>query len=176
MAEGEFTLVREHLEAAIPKPSMGWSSLGEHAVYAMLADVAVQQRDEAALRRHAPLAEQTARRHEHTLYQAIAHRAWSVAHRLAGEYAEAEERLNQALTLFHELDTGWQIGRTFFELGELALAQSDTITARDHFAQALEAFEAMRAIPDVARTQAMMEQVRGVESQQGRSKPRLQKA
>lgn len=156
MAEGEFTLVREHLEAAIPKPSHGWSSFGDHEVYAMLADVAAHQRDEAALRRYAPLAEQAARQTGHTLYQAIAHRAWGVAHRLASEYAEAEERLNQALALFQELDTRWQIGCTFFELGELALAQSDTITARDHFAQALAAFEAMRATPDVARTRAAM--------------------
>lgn len=160
MAEGEFTLVREHLEAAISKPSMGWSSFGDHEVYTMLADVAAQQRDEAALRRYAPLAEQAARQYGHTLYQAIAHRAWGVAHRLAGEYAEAEARLKRALAFFQGLETRWQIGRTHSELGELALVQSDTNAARDHFSQALAAFEAMRAAPDMARTRAVMGLIR----------------
>jgi hypothetical protein len=156
MAEGEFALVRQHLEIALSK-SAAW--VGEHDLYAMLADAAAQQRDEAALRQYAPLAEEAAARYGHTLYQAIAHRAWGVAHRLAGRsaYAEAEARLNQALELFRGLDTRWQIGRTLFELGELARARDDSAGAREHFTLALAAFEEMKAAPDAARARAALE-------------------
>jgi hypothetical protein len=123
----------------------------------MLADVAVQQRDLAALRQYAPLAEQLASRYDHGLYQAIAHRAWGVAHRLAGEYAEAKVRLHQALELFHDLDTHWQIGRTLSELGELAVARAEATAARDYFSHALAAFEAMKAAPDADRARAALE-------------------
>ena len=78
MAEGEFALVREHLEAALNKPSQGWAPVGDHELYSLLADAAVQQRDEAALRQYAAPAEETARRYDHRLYQAIAHRACRV--------------------------------------------------------------------------------------------------
>src|SRR3990172_1248948 len=140
MAEGEFALVRQHLEIALGKTA-AW--VGEHDLYAMLADAAAQQRDEAALRQYAPLAEEAATRYDHKLYQAIAHRAWAVAHRLAGEYAEAEARLNQALALFQELETRWQLGRTLAELGELALAQRETVSARGYFQRALDLFDSM---------------------------------
>ncbi len=158
MAEGEFALVREYLEASIGKLSLGWTNVGDHELYAMLADAATQQRDEPALHHYAPLAEQTARHYGHTLYQAIAHRAWGVARRLAGQYAAAESRLSQALALFQNLGTRWQIGRTYVELGELALAQNNTLTAHDHFAQALTMFEAMQATLDAARVRSLMKQ------------------
>jgi hypothetical protein len=73
MAEGEFTQLKQHLEKALNQRAE-W--VGDHDLYAMLADTAVQQRDEAALYRYAPLAEEAASRYGHTLYQAIAHRAW----------------------------------------------------------------------------------------------------
>lgn len=149
MAEGEFALVQKYLEIALHKTA-AW--VGEHDLYAMLADVAVQQRDESALQKYAPLAEEFASRYDHKLYLAIAHRAWGVSHRLAGQYAEARTRLQQALELFQQLDTRWQIGRTFFELGELDLARKDSMEAREQFSRALSAFETMSAFPDVART------------------------
>ncbi len=154
MAEGEFALVRQHLEAALKLPG---SFVGEHELYAMLADAAAQQRDEAALRQYAPFAEELAARYGHTLYQAIAHRAWGVAHRLAGDYTEGEARLQKALELFEYLDTRWQIGRTLFELGELAQAQKKMSKVRDYFQRALSAFAEMRAVPDEARTRTMLE-------------------
>ncbi|MGQ0601742.1 MAG: tetratricopeptide repeat protein [Anaerolineales bacterium] len=159
MAEGEFALVREHLGAALNKPSQGWAPVGDHELYSMLADAAAQQRDEATLRQYAPLAEETARRYGHTLYQAIAHRAWGVAHRLAGEYPQAEARLNQALDLFSSLNTRWQIGRTLLELGELAVARKNIVKAQGHFTRALAAFEVMRATSDAARTRTRLEQI-----------------
>lgn len=108
--------------------------------------------DEAALRQHAPLAEELAVRHGHTLYQAVTHRAWGVAHRLAGEFDNAQARLTQALALFRELGARWQTGRTLYELGLLAAAQGNADEARRCFTGALAAFEAMKAAPDVART------------------------
>lgn len=123
----------------------------------MLADVAGQQRDLAALRQYAPLAEETATRCQHALYQAIAHRAWGIAHRLAGEYTPAETRLEQALGLFRGMETRWQIGRTLVELGELALARGNPAAARDFFAPALAAFKELGAAPDAARTRAVLE-------------------
>jgi hypothetical protein len=125
---------------------------GEHDIYAMLADAAAQQRDAAALQQYAPLAEELAVRSDHKLYQAIAHRAWGVAHRLAGRTVDAEVRLNRALELFEALDTRWQIGRTLFELGEVALSQTKNKTAREHFSRALTAFEEIGALPDATRT------------------------
>ena len=154
MAEGEFALVKQHLEPELGKTSI-WP--GDHDLYAMLADAAVLQRDEAALRQYTPLADESARQCDHKLYQAIAHRAWGVAHRLAGEYAEAEARLNQALDVFSSLTTRWQIGRTLMELGELASPQRNIAQARDYFTRALREFEEMRAAPDAARTRASQE-------------------
>jgi tetratricopeptide (TPR) repeat protein len=137
---------------------VNWGTMAhEHDVYLMLTDNATQQYDLNALRQYAPLAEGLATRDGHQLYLAIAHRAWGVAHRLAGEYVEAEARLNQAMELFVELQTHWQIGRTLFEMAELDLARSDQAGAREHFSRAIEAFETMKAMPDVARTQAALE-------------------
>ncbi len=133
--------------------------IGEHDIYATLVDAAALQRDEAAIRQYAPQAEALAVQYGHTLYQAIVHRAWGVAHRLSGEYAEAEVRLNQALDLFKGLTTRWQIGRTRFELGELALARKDTVGAREHFSQSLAMFEEMQAAPDAARARVALRSV-----------------
>jgi len=150
MAEGEFVLVRKYLEIALGKTA---SWIGEHDLYAMLADAAAQQGDAAALEQYAPLVEELAARYGHKLYQAIAHRARGVAHRLAGRTVQAEERLKQALELFETLNTRWQIGRTLFELGELALrAPSGNEAAREYFSRAFSAFEEMGAVPDATRT------------------------
>lgn len=142
------------MEASLHSSSE-WVS--DHDIYAILVDMAVLQRDEAGIRQYTPQAEELAMRYGHTLYQAIAYRAWGVAHRLANEYAESEARLTQALDLFTNLNTRWQIGRTLFELGELAAAQTDAAKARDYFTRALAAFEEMRAAPDAARTRAALE-------------------
>ncbi len=85
------------------------------------------------------------------------------ANRLAGKYAESETRLNRALELFRGLDTRWQIGRTFFELGELALAQKDSLTAQGYFSRALTTFDELGAAPDAARTRTALEALATVE-------------
>jgi tetratricopeptide (TPR) repeat protein len=149
MAEGEFALVQKYLEIAINKTA-AW--VGEHDIYAMLADVAAQQRDDTSLQKYAPLAEEFASRYDHRLYQAIAHRAWGVMYRLTGHHAESKIRFEQALEIFQQMEARWQIGRTLFELGELSISRADVSTARDHFTRALSAFETLGALPDAART------------------------
>lgn len=151
-AEGEFALVREHLETALGQPSIGWIAFGDHEVLNLLIDLVAQQHDETALRKYIPLAEETAGRYDHKLFLAIAHRARGVLHHLTGEYVEAESKLNQALEMFSDMNTRHQIGRTLFELGELSAAKTDPSKARDYFMNALRAFETLGASPDVART------------------------
>jgi tetratricopeptide (TPR) repeat protein len=157
MAEGEFAQLRTYLKAAENTPITARGLLfHDTELYFMYLDSAVQQRDQAALRQYALLAEETALRDRHILYQAAAHRAWGVLHRLQGEYAAAEARLNQALELFQGLETRWQIGRTLYELGVLAQARTDPVSARDYFSRALAMFEEMKAVPDITRTQAAL--------------------
>jgi hypothetical protein len=111
-AEGEFALVRKNMETALKTAGqpVNWGTIAhEHDTYAILVDTAVAQRDGAALKQYSPRLEELARRDDHKLYLAIAHRARGVAHRLAGEHAEAEARLHQALELFAGLETRWQI-------------------------------------------------------------------
>ena len=158
MAEGEFALVKDYLEAAgkTPLETRGMP-INDNELYFMLADLAVLQRDEVALRQYAPLAEQAAERDGHMLFQASAQRALGVLHRLAGDHAKAETHLQQALQIFEELETRWQIGRTLAELGELATARADPAQARDYYVRALESFTEMEAVPDMARTQAVLD-------------------
>jgi tetratricopeptide (TPR) repeat protein len=158
MAEGEFALVRQHLEAALPQTAE-W--VGDHDLYAMLADAAALAGDLTALQRYAPRAEESAVRYDHRLYRAIAHRAFGVTHRLAGEPSRALARLEQALELFSELETSWQTGRTYFELGKLAQGQADASAAARHFTNALAEFERQGAGPDVIRTRAALAELGG---------------
>jgi TolA-binding protein len=159
VGEGEFALVRQHMEVSLHSSS-AW--IADHDIYATLVDMAALQRDEASIRQYAPQAEELAARYGHSLYQAVTHRAWGVAHWLAGEYPEAEARFNQALDLFNGLNTRWQIGRTLFELGELAAVQRKTNKAREYFTRAHAAFEEMGAAPDAVRTQAALERLTGL--------------
>ena len=142
------------------QPIKNGSMAHEHSVYMMLADTAAQAGDEPVLRKYAPLLEELALRDQHRPYLAVAQRAWGVAHRLAGEYPEAEARLNAALELFEGFQARWQIGRTLAELAALAQARSDPDRAQAHLSLALSYFEAMGARPDVERVRRALEAVR----------------
>jgi tetratricopeptide (TPR) repeat protein len=127
----------------------------DHEIYMILADSAAELRDLDALRKYAPILEQLASRDSHRLYLALAHRALGVGHRLAGEHAEAENHLREALALLTKLGARWQIGRTLFELGELHLTRSRE-KARQYYSQALGNFEEMQALPHAERTRAAL--------------------
>jgi len=154
MAAGEFARARQNLETALKTPSE-W--IGDHDLYTSLVDLAVRQHDRNTVRKYAAKAEEMATRYDHELYRAIAQRAWGVFHRLDGDYVAARTSLNQALALFSQLNTRWQMGRTLFELGELAVTEANNAEARGFFTRALEAFEQMHAAPDVERTRTAME-------------------
>ena len=159
-AQSEFALIRDRLVPALELPGQPvkrGTMAHKHIIYMMLADTAAQVGDEAAIREYAPLLEELANRDDHQPYLAIAHRVWGVAYRLAGEYAEAEARLDRALELFDELKFRWQYGRTLFELGQLAYAKAEADAAQDYFSQARVVFEEMGAIPDVTRTNEVIE-------------------
>lgn len=128
----------------------------EHIVYMMLVDSAVRAGNEKTIRQYAPQLEELALRDDHKPYLAVAHRAFGVAHRMAEEYPEAETRLEKALEIFEKLGTRWQIGRTLFEMGELALAMSNGEAAQGYFSRAQDLFEELGAGPDASRTEALI--------------------
>lgn len=154
MGEGEFALVRETLEGAFKTTN---PAVGDHDLYATLADAAALQRDESGLRQYAPLAEQSAAQIGHVLYQGIAYRAWGVLHALSADYGASTARLKQALALFEKLDTRWQMGQTLSELGDIARAQAQDSAARDYYQRALALFESMKAAPAATQIRAAME-------------------
>ena len=154
MAEGEFADVRNHLEEVLSH-SAEW--VGDHDLYAMLVEAAVGEENLEVLKKYAPLAEETAVRYGHNLYQAIANRSWGVAHRLADEFSQAEDRLNRALVSFQNMGTRWQVGRTLVELGLLNYARGELALAGDFFRKALVEFARLAASRDTKRVQALLE-------------------
>ncbi len=163
MAEGEFALMQQHLEAALKLSSTANAApAGDHDVFAMLVDGAALQRDPVGLQKYVALAEETARRIDHKLHLAIALRAWGVAHTLAGEYPQAEARFKEALDIFSDYPAPWQIGRSLFEMGELARLQMKTEQARDYYSRALSTFEELHAAPYAGRVRHALENVRRV--------------
>lgn len=158
MAEGEFALMKQHLDAALKIDlSRGAAPVSEHRYYALMVDAAALQKDTVGLEKYAPLAEASAASIDHKLYLAIAHRSWGVAHTLAGDYSQAEARLKQALEIFTGYPAPWQIGRTLFELGELARIRMETEQARNYFLRALSAFEELQAAPYAERSRVALE-------------------
>ncbi len=158
-AQGEFAQVKEKLESALDlagQPVKRGTMAHKHIVYMMLADAAAQLRDEAALAKYTPLLQEMAERDGHQAYLAVAHRAWGVANRLNGQHLAAEELLLQALSIFEERQSQWQVGRTLVELAELALALGDEPSARDQYARALDAFESLGAMAELDRTRTAL--------------------
>ena len=161
-AAGEFAQLQERLLPALGlagQPVKRGTMAHEHIVYMMLVDSAGLVRDEATIREYAPRLQALAERDDHRPYLAISQRAWGIAHCLAGEYDQAEGCFKDALNQFVEMDAVWQIGRTHFELAELALERSDPGGAVDHFTQAQDAFESLGASQDLARTRAAIKQL-----------------
>jgi tetratricopeptide (TPR) repeat protein len=160
MAEGEFALMQQHLDDALNIDlSIGSAPGRGDRYYALLVDAAAQQCDPVLLQKYAALAEETATSIDHKLHMAIAHRAWGVMQTLVGEYSQAEVRFKKALEIFTSYPAPWQIGRTLFEMGELARARNEKEQARDHYSRALIAFEKLKAAPYAALARAALENV-----------------
>ncbi len=159
MAEGEFAQVKDLLEKALQRLEIAPSYVdpaSDHDIYAMLADLAVEERDLATMKRSAPLAESTAESCGHQLYLATAYRARGVAAALDEDYPQAQSYLDQALEIFQGLDARWQMGRTLVQLADVARAQADSTTSREYLSRALEAFESLGARPDAERARAAL--------------------
>jgi tetratricopeptide (TPR) repeat protein len=157
-AQGEFALVKQNLEHALGtsgQPVNFGTMAHDHEIYMTLTDTAAELRDADALRKYAPNLEKLAGRDDHRLYLAIAYRALGVERGLAGQHAEAENHLKQALGLFTKLGARWQIGRTLFELGGVSITQS-TAKARQYYSQALGSFEEIGAVPNAERTRVAL--------------------
>ena len=162
LAEGEFALVQEELEAALSlsgQPVKRGTMAHEHIVYMMLTDTAAQMGDAGETERYLSKLEPLAQRDDHRPYQAVAQRARGIVHRLKGEHDEAESHLIQALDLFGDFNAAWQIGRTHCELAELEIARADQKKAYDHYERALVAFERIQALPDLKRTRSALEAI-----------------
>jgi len=156
-AEGEFALVRQHMEAAIPLLG-GWNvPSGDHDIYGLIVDSASRSYDADILRQYLPLAEEAAARGGHLFYQALAARGWGVYARLTGALDESEARLRQALERFAEMDMPWQQARTQMELALTLMDSGNASAARDLLQSALPAFESLRAAPDAARARDLLE-------------------
>lgn len=158
-AQGEFAQVENELSTVLELPGQPvkrGTMAHQHIVYMMLTDSAAQAEDLGRLQLYAPKLEELAIRDDHQPYLAITHRSIGVAHRLAGEHIEAVTRLNQAMEIFTALDMGWQIGRTYFEMGEVARSLSEVERAKGYYNQALAVFEKMKATPYLERTRASL--------------------
>ena len=82
-----------------------------------------------------------------------------MAHRLAGEFSQAEDRLNRALVSFQNIGTRWQVGRTLVELGQLNHARGELSLAGDFFRKALVEFASLAASRDTKRVHALLERL-----------------
>lgn len=154
LAEGEFALVRSHLEQAIRTPTdpVRWGSgMTDLDFHILCAEAAAQARDADGLAEHAPLAEEGARRLGHRLYSGVAHRAHAVALLLGDQPGGAIDRYSQAVEVFATLGTRWQLGRSLAGRAEAHASTGNPASARADYARALEAFEAVGAAPAAAQ-------------------------
>jgi len=131
----------------------------KHIIYMMLVDSAAAAGDAATILKYAPMLEELAVRDDHQPYLAVCHRAYGIAHMLAGELEEAEICLQLALKIFEDQEALWQSARTMAALGELAKLRGQPAPSREMFRKAVEKFEALQALPDVKRTKAQLEPI-----------------
>ena len=125
--------------------------------YTLLVDTAAIEEDLEKLDAHASTLARKAKKINHKLFQAVALRALAVANRLSGKFKDAHGQLLEAKAIFQDVGTSWQLGRTYYEFGQLSAAQDNREDAKSHFVQALQHFEKMGALPDVERTQSAIE-------------------
>lgn len=143
MGQGEFAQAREHLMAAIEKPSIGWNPVGDHEVSVLLADIGAMHRDIPLLAAYALQADEISLSLDHHLYHAIALRALGILDWLNGESAQAAARLTESCRIFQQIDTRWQLGRTLSDLGEVSAGLGRSEEAESYFARSRNILEDM---------------------------------
>jgi hypothetical protein len=150
LAEGEFALVRDHLEQAIRTPTdpVRWGSAMTDLDFRILcAEAAAQTGDAAGLAEHVPPAEEGARSLGHRLYSGVAQRARGIAQQSAGQPGAAVDSLTSAADIFRALGTRWQLGRTLAARAHSFVAAGDFAAARADWTEAAALFEAQGAAP-----------------------------
>ncbi len=150
LAEGEFALVREHLDKALQGSNdpVRWGSAVTDLDYDVFyADASARARDRVGLERFTEKAEHGAERLGHRLYMGIARRARGVLLLLDGQPKQAIARYDEALTIFAPLRTRWQMGVTQAERAQAHATLGDLASARSDWGQALAAFDSIGARP-----------------------------
>ena len=132
----------------------------KHIIYMMLVDAAAAAGDANTILKYAPLLEELAVRDDHQPYLAVCHRAYGIAHMLAGELEESEICLQLALKIFEDREAHWQSARTMVALGELSNLRGQKKHSLEMFQKAVQKFEALQAIPDLKRTKALLEPIK----------------
>jgi tetratricopeptide (TPR) repeat protein len=152
MAEGEFALIPQHLEAALrrsPVLARYGSAASDLDLYILYAEFSALH-NEPDLKAHALRALEAAVSLGHPLYEAIARRALGTAHRRAGAWEEADSYLSQALAQFQAVPARWQAARTLVERAKLEQDRGNTAQARTAADLALSEFRALGAARDAA--------------------------
>jgi len=125
--------------------------------YSLLIDTAALEEDLDKLKEYTPWLVSESGRHDHQLFQAVALRAQAVINRLGRNFKPARNQLQDAVSAFETLETNWQLGRTYMELGSLARAQNDQGSAGQHYQTAMDFFESLSAIPDLQRARQALD-------------------
>jgi len=153
-AEGEFAQVKQFLDEGLSRiteinPDM--------VFYSLLVDTAVLEEDAKNLKEYTPRLLDQANQNGHKLFKAVALRSLAVADRLDGKYKPAQNQLEEAEAIFQDMETNWQLGRTYYEFGQLMVAQDNPAEAKKQFEKAVHCFESIGALPDAERTQFAIE-------------------
>ncbi len=153
LAIGDYDRTRTLVEEGLRLADTPWAKLVLHTLALEFASKTrewhyVDQFGEESLSR----ARQSGARH----HIATNCRALGIHRREHDRLEEAAAFLVEALELFRALDCRWELAKTLREFAVLRRTQGD----RDHAARLLQEalihFEALRALPDVARTRALM--------------------
>ena len=128
-------------------------------MHAMAVDSAARSGDKEYLSNYLLIAEEAAERADHKFYLAVARRARGVSHQLAGELDPASNELNAAADEFRDMKTPWQVGRTLLMLGEVEAARGHPDLAKQHYAEAVSAFESLGAIPYEERASVALDSI-----------------
>ena len=76
-----------------------------------------------------------------------------------GRFRPARRSFASAQELFEGLGTLWQLGRTFFEMGELEVQAGDLNAAQVSYKKALESFEQAGAKPYLEKTRSELAKI-----------------
>ena|SRR5258708_461425 len=158
MAEGEFALIAEHLEAALRQPLTltRWGSAATDLDVLVLFAEYAAERSLPGQAAYAQRALQAAEAVGHQLYQGSARWALGQAHLRAGALDEAETSFAQALELFQAVPAPWQAARTWLALASVDQARAQPELARPMLELALSEFQALGAAPDAERAVAAL--------------------